>query len=329
MRILVFGINYSPDLTGIGKYTGEMCSYLAQKGHEVTMVTAHPYYPQWKLADGYPKYLWKTEIIEGVTVKRCPIYIPGDPSAKKKILHEITFLGSILPVWMKQLFKKKYDYVICLNPPFHLTIYPLLYKWLRGAKLISHVQDLQVDVVNDLQLIQNKPLINLMFALEKFYFNQSDYVSTISLGMERKIANKGIPFGRQWLFPNWVDAGFIKPMTKEESLRERFELGKDDQVILYSGNMGEKQGLEYILEAAQRFQSMPEVKFVIVGDGGAKKRLEDMAQEMGLQNVSFFPLQPYRDLSRLLAIADVHLVLQKKEASDLVMPSKLTGILSA
>ncbi|WP_339865808.1 WcaI family glycosyltransferase [uncultured Algoriphagus sp.] len=329
MRVLVFGINYSPDLTGIGKYTGEMCSYLAKQGHQLTVVTAHPYYPQWKLADGYPKYSWKTEIIGGVRVERCPLYIPEDPSAKKKILHEISFLAGIFPVWLKEIFKKKYDYVICLNPPFHLTIYPLLVKWLRGSKLISHVQDLQVDVVNDLGLIKNKSLINLMFAFEKFYFQQSDVVSTISLGMERKIAAKGIARSKQWLFPNWVDSDFITPLSKEESLRQKFGLNLTDKVILYSGNMGEKQGLEYILDAALRFKGQQDLQFVIVGTGGAKKRLEEAAAEMELDNVRFFPLQPYEDLSRLLAIADVHLVLQKKEASDLVMPSKLTGILAA
>ena len=252
MRILVFGINYAPDLTGIGKYTGEMCAFLAAKGHEVTMITAHPYYPQWELAEGYPRYSWKTELIDGVNVIRCPLYIPNDPSAKKKILHELSFLASTFPVWLKQFFKKKYEYVICLNPPFHLTIYPLLMKWLRGSKLISHVQDLQVDVVNDLNLISNNAMINLMFAFEKFYFQQSDYVSTISLGMQRNIAGKGIPGSKQWLFPNWVDARFISPMTKEESLRTAFGLKQTDKVVLYSGNMGEKQGLEYILDVALR-----------------------------------------------------------------------------
>ncbi|MCE7053698.1 WcaI family glycosyltransferase [Algoriphagus sp. AGSA1] len=329
MRILVFGINYAPDLTGIGKYTGEMCSYLAGQGHQVTMVTAHPYYPQWELADGYPRYSWKTEIIDGVTVERCPLYIPQDPSALRKVLHEISFFGTIFPVWLKLLFKKKFDYVICLNPPFHLTIYPLLVKWFRGSKMISHVQDLQVDVVNDLELLKSNALINLMFTFEKFYFDQSDVVSTISLGMERKIASKGIAKEKQWLFPNWVDINFITPLSKEESLRSRFGLDLTDKVILYSGNMGEKQGLEQILDVALKFRQQPDIQFVIVGNGGAKKRLEEAAVKMGLDNVRFFPLQPYEDLSRLLAVADVHLVLQKKEASDLVMPSKLTGILSA
>src|SRR5690606_1701367 len=150
---------------------------------------------------------------EGVTVERCPLYIPANPTSIKKVLHELSFMISIFPIWLKHLFKKKYDYVLCINPPFHLTLYPLFYKWIRGGKLISHVQDLQVDVVNDMDLIRNASLVKLMFLFEKFYFNQSDKVSTISFGMQQKIVGKGIPTSKQWMFPNWVDTDFIRPMS--------------------------------------------------------------------------------------------------------------------
>ncbi|SHO59422.1 WcaI family glycosyltransferase [Algoriphagus zhangzhouensis] len=329
MRILVFGINSAPDLTGIGKYTGEMNAFLAENGNEVTMVTAHPYYPEWTYHPDYPKYFWKTEKKDGVKVFRCPLYVPTNPTAAKKILHECTFLISSIPVWLKLLFSKKYDYVLSINPPFHLTVFPLFYKWIRGGKLISHIQDLQVDVVNDMGMIKNKGFLKAMFGVERFFLKQSDWVSTISLGMERKIASKGVEESKQIMFPNWVDTDFIKPIKKQSSLRSNFGISNQDKVVLYSGNLGEKQGLELILEVADRFKEESNIKFLIFGSGGAKERLEAMKEEMGLENVMFFPLQAYEDLPKLLAVADLHLVLQKKEASDLVMPSKLTGILSA
>src|SRR5690606_35143898 len=115
MRILVFGIHYSPDLTGIGKYTGEMNAYLAARGHEVTMVTANPFYPQWKADPAYPRFFWKKEKIQGVNVYRCPLYIPENPTAGRKIIHEFTFLASIFPIWFLLLFKRKYDIVLGIN----------------------------------------------------------------------------------------------------------------------------------------------------------------------------------------------------------------------
>ena len=157
----------------------------------------------------------------------------------------------------------------------------------------------------------------------------STYVSTISLGMQQKIAAKGISTDKQILFPNWVDANAIKPLSKEQSLRTEFGLSTTDKVVLYSGNLGEKQGLEGIIDVAAHYRDRKDVYFIIVGSGGGKEKLQQLAADAGLAQIKFYPLQPYSKLSALLATADVHLVLQKKSAADLVMPSKLTGILAS
>lgn len=329
MRILIFGIHYFPDLTGIGKYTAEMAAWLADQGHEIHVITAKPFYPQWKVSPSYKKKWWIKEVIQNVKVIRCPVYVPENPIASKKIIHEFSFLLGIFPIWVKLLFEKKFDVVLSINPPFHLSIYPLAYKLFRGSKMISHVQDLQVDVVNDLGMIRNKFFLSLMFRLEKFFFQKSDLVTTISTGMKRKIIDKGLHADKQFLFPNWVDLNFIRPLPQSISLRKRFGLKDTDKIVMYSGNLGEKQGLEMIIEAAKRFRNQEFIKFLIVGNGGAKSRLLNLVKTENLNNILFFPLQPYRDLSELLATPDLHLVLQKKEASDLVMPSKLTGILAS
>lgn len=329
MRILIYGINYAPELTGIGKYTGEMASWLAEKGHTVTMVTAPPYYPEWKIHTGYKKIFWFKEKIKGVTVYRCPLYVPENVTSLKRILHEFSFLASIVPVWVLTLFQKKYDFVLCISPPFHLGLMPLLYAKLKGSKSINHIQDLQVDAAKDLGMIKNKHFLEMMFKMEKFILDKSDFVSTISIGMLRKIESKGIGHQKTIMFPNWVDENIIQPLEKDQSLKSELGYYKENKIILYSGNLGEKQGLEIILDVAQKFSNQPEIQFLICGSGGGKERLITLASELRLSNIRFFPLQPYEKLSALLSAADVHLVLQKKSASDLVMPSKLTGILSA
>jgi colanic acid biosynthesis glycosyl transferase WcaI len=168
-----------------------------------------------------------------------------------------------------------------------------------------------------------------MLSIERFILKKSKKVSTISLGMQLKINGKGVTKDQQVLFPNWVDENNIMPLPKEQSLRQQFGLKDSDKVILYSGNLGEKQGLEVIIDVALKYKDRNDVYFLIVGSGGGKEKLEQSAKDAGLNNVMFFPLQPYNKLSALLATADVHLVLQKKSAADLVMPSKLTGILAA
>lgn len=329
MRILIFGINYSPELTGIGKYTGEMGSWLAKHGHDVHVVTTMPYYPEWEVHDKYKGKIWFTEDIDGAKVHRTPFYVPKNVTSAKRILHEFSFEMSLLVWWFRFLFSKKFDIVFCANPPFHLGFLPLVYAKLRGVPMISHIQDLQVDAAKDLGMIKNKTFLNLMFGIERFLLKKSTRVSTISLGMENKIRAKGIPANKQIMFPNWVDENSVKPLPKEQSLRQEFGISMADKVVLYSGNLGEKQGLDGIIDVAKTYKDRKDVWFVIVGSGGMKEELQKMAAENNLSQIKFYPLQPYEKLSALLATADVHLVLQKKQAADLVMPSKLTGILSS
>lgn len=329
MNIHIYGINYAPELTGIGKYTGEMAQWLAAQGHRVEVFTAMPYYPEWQVHTDYRRRWWHREHINGVTVRRTPLYVPKKVSAIRRILHEMSFVFGLLPFWCAALFRTKADVVISIAPPFHLGFLPWSYTRLKGSKLLTHIQDLQVDAARDLGMIRNHLLLNTMFRAERFLLRQSDAVSSISEGMKQKILAKGIHERQYLMLPNWVDEAFIHPLPMEQSLRGEWGISHTDKVVLYAGNLGEKQGLEIIIDAAGHFMQSPEVRFIIVGNGGAKRRLEAMAAGEKLENIRFYPLQPYEKLSALLATADIHLVLQKKSAADLVMPSKLTGILAA
>jgi len=329
MRILIQGINYAPELTGIGKYTGEMAEWLASEGHDVTVITAPPYYPEWKIHSSYKGKGWHTEYSKGVRIIRVPLYVPSKVSSLKRIIHEFSFLSATIPVWFQFLFKKKFDIVFSIAPPFHLSSLPLLYGKLKNVPVISHIQDLQIDAAKELGMIRNHKFLNLMFTLESFMLKHSSYVSTISNGMMKNILKKGVITEKTTMLPNWVDINHIKPLPRESSLRAHFNIPLTDKVILYSGNLGEKQGLEIIMEVARQFQCRGDVHFMIVGSGGIKEKLQKSAEDLNLRNVYFYQLQPYEQLNALLASADIHLVLQKKSAADLVMPSKLTGILAA
>lgn len=327
MKILVFGINYAPELTGIGKYTGEMCEWLAAKGHHVEVITTMPYYPQWEVADAYKGRVWHKEFLNGVIVRRCPVYVPSSQSGKARILQDLSFLFSSLWFWIPTFFKK-HDHVICIAPAFSTGIYGVLYKWISGCRMQYHIQDLQVDAAERMGLISSNFLLKILKGTERWIIKNADIVSSISEGMRRNIVKKCAL--KQYLsLPNWTDTDFIQPLPRSEEMLRRLGLNKDDKIVLYSGNIGEKQGLDLVVEVADELRDDSSVKFVLIGEGAYKTRLKEKVEAKKLTNVLFFPLQPYEEMAALLSIGDVHLVLQKKSATDLVMPSKLINILAA
>ncbi|GAA0544002.1 WcaI family glycosyltransferase [Chitinophaga japonensis] len=335
-RVLLIGGNFAPEPTGIGKYSGEMMKWLAGNGYDCTVITSYPYYPQWKVQEPYVKgkSWYKKEVLQvdgainggKLKVYRCPQYVPATPSGAKRILLDFSFAASAFFKLIQLLPSRKFDVVIIVAPPFHLGMLAVLYKTFRKAKVLYHIQDMQIEAARDLQMIRSGRVINMLFGLERFILKRADIVSSISDGMIRKIHQKT---GRDiFFFPNWADVTLFHPLDNREALKQEFGFAPADKVILYSGAIGEKQGLEAILHAAKAMAHRRELKFLICGSGPYKAKLEAMAAAMGLQQVIFFPLQPFEKFNRFLNMADVHLVIQKANASDLVMPSKLTTILA-
>lgn len=333
-RILLIGYNYYPEPTGIGKYNGEMMEWFVKQGYDCTVLTSYPYYPYWKVQEPYnSKRFWYTVEKEKdqqskgeLKIIRCPQYVPSKPSGLKRILLDLSFVVSAsLPIF-GLLFQKKIDYVISVSPSFQFGILGVIYKKLKGSKLFYHIQDMQIEAARDLNMIKSEALINILFKFEKFIFNQSDVVSTISDGMVAKIQEKAKKDVS--LFPNWTDTALFYPLPNKGVIKSELGYRATDKIVVYSGSIGEKQGLEAILHAASELRRFDHIKFIICGSGPYKIQLQKLSDSLNLDNVNFLALQPFEKFNQFLNLADLHLVIQKSGASDLVMPSKLTTILS-
>lgn len=326
--VLVIGINFSPELTGIGKYTGEMVDWLTENNFQCSVVTSFPYYPYWKVQKPYKNKFYTRETLKSgkLNIYRCPMYVPAQPSGMKRLIHEFSFFLSAFVMVTYLLFKPKKDYIFCMAPPFHLGFLGMYYRFFKGGKIVYHIQDLQIEAARDLQMIKSKAIFKVLFGMEKRIMQSVNFVSTISSGMLKKISmktDKNVLF-----FPNWVDTNAYCPLYDSAELKILWGFHQDDKIVLYSGSIGEKQGLDAILTVAKQLQESSFIKFVICGTGPYKEKLIASAREQKLNNIHFLPLQEPNMFNNFLNMADVHLVLQKKSAGDLVMPSKLTTILA-
>jgi colanic acid biosynthesis glycosyl transferase WcaI len=326
MRILIVGINYAPELTGIGKYTSEIAEWLVTAGHEVRIVTALPYYPEWRVADGYVAWCYSKEVRKGVSIWRCPIWVPAQPSGLKRLLHLGSFALSSLPVMVCQIFWRPHV-ILAIEPPLFCAPSAWLCAKLSGAKAWLHVQDFEVDAAFELGILRAQWVRSVIGKAESWLMRRFNRVSTISDNMLERLLTKGVAQEKSVLLPNWVDVQDIFPLSKASIYRAELGIEDDKCVALYSGSMGEKQGLEILLAAARSLQAESRLLFVLCGAGGARQRL--MRTATGLHNVRWLPLQPVEKLNELLNLADVHLLPQRADTADLVMPSKLLGMLAS
>jgi colanic acid biosynthesis glycosyl transferase WcaI len=328
MRILAIGINYAPDLIGVAKYTTELCESFAEWGHEVRVVTAPPYYPEWSIPPAYRSLWYRRECLNNVDVIRAPIYVPGKPTGGRRLLHHASFLASAAAPLLSSALRWRPDIVFVVAPSLLSAPVAALAARMSGASSWVHVQDLEVDAAFEVGLLRSGMTRRLMAAVERWILRPFDRVSTISAQMVRRLEHKGIVPTRLHEFRNWIDTGQVRPGSNQTKLRAELGLAADDVVALYSGAMSNKQGLELVVEAAAAVKaSHPSVKFILCGNGPIKPVLMQMAAT--LSNVKFLDLQPHDRVPELLNTADIQLLPQKAEISDLVLPSKLAGMLAS
>lgn len=326
MKILVYGINYAPELTGIGKYSGEMCEWLAASGHEVRMVTAPPYYPAWQVDAPYSTTRYQTEQLNGLRVLRCPLWVPKKIGGLSRILHLLSFALTSLPVMLAQAVWRP-DVVMTVAPALTCAPAGWLTAKLCGAKSWLHIQDFEVDVAFKMGLLKGQLLRRLVMGLERFILQRFDCVSTISHRMVELLHAKQVAAAHVFYFLNWANTEHIRMQQGMNSFHAELAISANTKVVLFSGTLNRKQGLEVIPRLAQRLAERKDILFVIGGEGALKAELE--VASVGLKNIKFLPLQPLARLSDLLGLASIHLLPQNTDAEDLVLPSKLTGMLAS
>jgi len=322
-NITLIGINFYPEDSSTGLYSTQMMEYLA-KLYNINIITGFPYYPEWKIRKEYKnKKKFLVEKKDNMTIYRYKQYVPKNPNFQNRILHLLDFtIGSV-----RNVFKvKKCDLVICVVPFTSSIALGLLMAKLRGAKVWVHIQDFEFDAAIESGLAGEQKglkskIFDALFKLEKKLLDKADIVSTISYGMLSKLETKtSTP---NYFFPNWVDENFIDPnRAKKHSLMKSSKFK-----VLYSGNIGAKQDWEFFIRVLEYFKNNDTIEFIVVGAGAKKEWIVEETKSYA--NVSHYMPVEYSELPDLLCSADLHILFQKNNVIDTVMPSKLLGMMAS
>jgi colanic acid biosynthesis glycosyl transferase WcaI len=329
MKILLVSMNFAPEPTGIGKFSGEMAQGLCRRGHQVTVVCAPPYYPQWRVQPGYDGGRYRSEQPEErLRVLRCPVWVPGQPGGLRRLLHMASFALSSLPVLWREAARRP-DVVFVVAPALASAPGAWIAARRAGALAWLHVQDLEVDAAFELGLLHGRWGRLGVQPLERALLRAFDRVSTISTRMLRRLAVKGVPLEHAALLPNGVDLSACRAVDgpTRQDLQRLLALPPGAVVALFSGTLNRKHGLEVLPAAARLLAGDPRIVIVVCGDGEMRPALERACR--GLPNVRLLPLLPAAQLPAMLELADIHLLPQMRGTGDLVLPSKLGGMLAS
>ena len=320
MRVVFLGINYAPEITGIAPHNVAVCEFLQRHGHDVEMVTTFAYYPAWRKGPEDRHKLFRTDEINGVPAHRCWHFVPARVTAWKRIVHEAAF---VLTSTMRILSLKRPDAYIVVSPPLLLGTAAWFVGKLKGAPFVFHVQDLQPDAAVGLGMLKAGLFTRVLYWLEAFAYKHAVRVSGISEEILDAFRRKGVHEDKLILFPNAVALPERAEIPALGRFRVKHGFAPNEFLAIYAGNLGIKQGLHLLLDAAELLRSDKDIRIVIAGDGAAREMLEQHACERGLTNLSMLPLQFGSDYKELLVDADVSLITQQSGSGNAFFPSKL------
>ena len=327
LRLIVLCPHFEPDMAPTGVVMTRIVHELAARGHELHVVTSLPWYRKHQVETGWAGALWRVEKTNWGSISRVQ---PFAGQTKSNLLRRaIGFILFSYFVGVRALFAGRFwrrvDGVLAMSPPLTLGLIGWHTKLFRGGKLVFNIQDVFPDAAVETGAISNQRVIAAASWLERISYQRSDSVVLLSddlaNNVQRKLDQKF--HKRIKVIPNFVDTQAIVPTSRLTNYRR--ELGIDESlVVMYAGNVGFSQSLELMIEAAR---VLPDVVFVINGEGAARISLEAKAQT--LRNVKFGDYQDASRLSEVLATGDLHVVPLRRGLGSVSVPSKTYSILAA
>lgn len=317
-HILIVSVHYWPEETGIGPYATGTAEHVAAQGAKVTVLTAMPFLPQWKVRDGYRRALLRTERRNGVDIRRVRHYVPRRQSAIRRAVYEASFLGCLL----RAPWTAKPDTIIGVIPTLSGGVAARAISVASRAPYGLIIQDLSGQAASQSGIAGGSAIARITTVLEGAICRRAQRIAIVTPAFRTALTSMGVSPGVITEVRNW--SHISTPGADRSQTRQRLGWHPSQFIVLHAGNMGLKQGLEHLIEAARLAATgQPDVRFVLMGDGNQRPALERLAR--GLGNVTFLDPVDSEAFPDVLAAADALLVHERASVIDMSLPSKLTS----
>jgi colanic acid biosynthesis glycosyl transferase WcaI len=324
MKILLLSQWYLPEPV---KYVSDLAESWQAQGHKVTVLTGFPNYPTGKLSPGYKIKLWQREAINGVPIIRVPLYPDHSTSLIQRLVNFGSFAAcaTLLGPWLVP----RVDVIHVIHPPLTIGIPARVLGCLFRRPFTYEIQDLWPEVLRATGVLKNRWALGVMGWYAKRVYRAAKAIRVISPGFRRNLIGKGVSGDKIHVISNWVDTDLYRPVEPDLELARTLGLA-DRFNVMFAGAIGLSQGLEAVLDAAALLADLPEMQFVLVGDGADLARLTAVARQRNLSNVKFLGRHPAAQMPSLYALADVLLVhLRADPLFRITVPHKIFAYMAS
>lgn len=327
MKLLILTQYFPPEVGAPQNRLFELAIRLQKAGVDITVLTAMPNYPQMEIYEAYKDKKYFYEEMDGLKIHRSSIYVSKSKSIVNRLRNYFSFVYSSARIGNSKL--GNFDFLLCESPPLFLGYSAMYLARKKKAKLIFNVSDLWPESAEKLGVVNNKYLLKLAYNLEEKLYKKSILVTGQTQGICASIQQRFPAVKTYWL-PNGVDLDYYNPAKIEVSdWRSKNGFGQNDFIFLYAGIIGIAQGLEVILQAAKEFKSQKEIKFVLMGSGPEKTKLQALKDELSVSNVFFLEPVTKKEMPFVLESINAAIVpLRKLDLFLGAIPSKLFENLS-
>ena len=323
MKLLIITQYFPPEIGAPQNRLYELAIRLQKEGIDITVLTAMPNYPQMTIHDDYIGKKYVSENLNGLEIHRSSIYVSQSKSIISRLRNYFSFVWSSYWTGKKKL-DENYDVVLCESPPLFLGISAIRLAKNKKAKFIFNVSDLWPESAEKLGIVTNRFFLGMATKLEEYLYKKSDLITGQTQGIVENISTR-FPTKEVYWLPNGVDLNYYNPdLITNDTWRENNNFEKSDTLFFYGGIMGHAQGLEVIINAANLVKENQKIKFILMGSGPEKEKLQQLSKKLQLSNIFFFPPVSKLEMPTVVNAIDASIIPLKKLDLFLgAIPSKI------